>query len=67
MVAVSLYRANPGDFYVWALLASFAGLALTNFLVHIWSNEAVAYTWWGLAGLYMVSGKTIVKNKTHKA
>lgn len=34
-----------------ALLASFVGLLLTNFLVHIWSNEAVAYTWWGLAGL----------------
>ncbi len=36
-----------------ALLASFIGLAFTNFLVHIWSNEAVAYTWWGLAGLIM--------------
>jgi hypothetical protein len=34
-----------------AILASFAGLVLTNFLVHIWSNEAVAYTWWGLAGI----------------
>jgi O-antigen ligase len=34
-----------------ALLASFIGLAVTNFLLHIWANEAVAYTWWGLAGL----------------
>lgn len=34
-----------------ALLASLLGLILTNFLVHIWSNEAVAYTWWGLAGM----------------
>ena len=33
------------------LFASFIGLAFTNALVHIWSNEAVAYTWWGLAGL----------------
>jgi hypothetical protein len=38
-----------------ALFASFIGLAITNFLVHIWSNEAVAYTWWGLAGLTLVS------------
>lgn len=38
---------------VIALIASFTGLAVTNLLVHIWSNEAVAYTWWGLAGLYM--------------
>ncbi len=47
-----LHRANP---YVTALLASFIGLGLTNFLVHIWSNEAVAYTWWGLAGICLIS------------
>ncbi len=41
------------DLYPVALMASFAGLAVTNLLVHIWSNEAVAYTWWGLAGLMM--------------
>jgi putative inorganic carbon (hco3(-)) transporter len=38
-----------------ALLASFIGLAFTNLLVHIWANEAVAYTWWGLAGLIAVT------------
>ncbi len=38
-----------------ALLASLVGLMFTNFLVHIWSNEAVAYTWWGLAGLVLAS------------
>ncbi len=59
LVAIRLYRINPDSPYAWALLASFAGLALTNFLVHIWSNEAVAYTWWGLAGLYMVQSKKI--------
>ncbi len=34
-----------------ALFASLLGLAFTNLFVHIWSNEVVAYTWWGLAGL----------------
>ena len=38
-----------------ALLAALAGLAVTNFLVHIWSNEAVAYTFWALAGLYIIN------------
>lgn len=33
-----------------ALLASFAGLTLMNMLLQIWSNEAVASTWWLLAG-----------------
>ncbi len=39
------------DWLTLGLFASFIGLAFTNFLVHIWSNEAVAYTWWGLAAL----------------
>ena len=38
-----------------ALFAAFAGLLLTNFLVHIWANEAVAYTFWGLVGLSALS------------
>jgi O-antigen ligase len=52
------------DVVAVALLASFAGLALTNFLVHIWANEAVAYTWWGLAGTYMMGRNS--HNKTPK-
>lgn len=55
LVAVRLYRATGDSVYATALLAAFAGLALTNILVHIWSNEAVAYTWWGLAGLVMTT------------
>ena len=37
------------------VIASFFGLALTNFLVQIWFNETVAYTWWGLAALVIYS------------
>lgn len=54
-VACLLYTKNRGDLIVIGLLASFTGLVLTNMLVHIWSNEAAAYTWWGLAGLYIVT------------
>lgn len=52
LVGARLYalRDNPA---VLGLLAAFAGLLLTNFLVHVWSNEAVAYTWWGLAGILL--------------
>lgn len=52
-------QAGKNQFIVWALIAGFAGLAVTNFLVHIWSNEAVAYTWWGLAGLYVLGSKGV--------
>lgn len=55
IVAWRLFQQSPEDALALALLASFAGLALTNLLVHIWSNEAVAYTWWGLAGLALAA------------
>lgn len=51
LVALRLYGLQQKDWLALALFGSFAGLFVTNFLVHIWSNEAVAYTWWGLAGL----------------
>lgn len=69
LVATSwlLYKtySKEGNPFALALLAAMAGLAATNFLVHIWANEAVAYTFWGLAGLYVVpkvvSGKRVTK------
>jgi hypothetical protein len=45
-------RSLPG---VGVLLASFWGYVLTSMLLHTWTNEAVAITWWGLAGVYLVA------------
>jgi hypothetical protein len=56
----------------WVLLALFAsgfGLFFTNLLVHIWSNEAVAYTWWGLSGIYLFADtkqKSKLQNHNHQ-
>ncbi len=61
VVSRRLYDQRNSQLAV-ALLAAFAGLAFTNFLVHIWSNEAVAYTWWGLAGI--VVSQIVRKEKT---
>lgn len=36
-----------------ALLASFAGLFITNMLAHIWTNETIAITWWSLAAVFI--------------
>ena len=47
-----------------ALMASFVGLAITNMFAHIWTYEAVAYTWWGLAGLFIVLGTSNSKPGT---
>ena len=38
-----------------ALIASFAGITLCSLLLLTWSNEAVAATWWLLAGLAAAS------------
>lgn len=46
---------QQNNLWALALFASLIGLCFTNFLVHIWSNEAVAYTFWGLAGLLVLS------------
>lgn len=55
LTGLRLWRRHYGDQIAQALLAAFVGLAITNVLVHIWANEAVAYTWWGLAGLVIYS------------
>lgn len=66
LTAVALYKARKNNPFAIALLASFAGLALTNVLVHIWSNETVAYTWWGLAGL-LTGGQHFTTTKKTKS
>jgi hypothetical protein len=53
-----------------ALLAAFVGIAVANLFVHIWFNEAVAYTWWGIAGLSLYASRikavSTKANKTKK-
>lgn len=61
-VGLCLYKTSTRSILAAALLAALAGLMLTNFLVHIWSNEAVAYTWWGLAGLVFFAPELKARN-----
>ena len=61
VVASRLYKLSKTENVSKALLASFAGIAITNLLVHIWFFEPVAYTWWGIAGLVLYQ---VTKSKT---
>lgn len=62
---IRLTRIKSKDYIKAALIASWVGLLITNLLVHIWANEAVAYTWWGLAGLLILNPKSkLTKNRT---
>lgn len=65
VVIKRLYEGSRNHPATLALLAALIGLCVTNFLVHIWSNEAVAYTCWGLAGL-LVYGRNSDNKQTAK-
>lgn len=47
-----------------ALLASFAGLFVTNMLAHIWTNETIALIWWSLAAVCLAEQP--IKSKLKK-
>jgi hypothetical protein len=43
-------RADP---LALSLFASFIGLTFINLLSHAWTDDTLAYVWWGLAGVAM--------------
>jgi len=45
-----LRRADP---LALSLFAAFIGLAFINLLSHAWTDDTLAYVWWGLAGVAM--------------
>lgn len=59
---VRLLWARREDVVVQALLVSFVGLCFVNLLAHIWANEAVASSWFILAGLALGVPVVIKKN-----
>jgi hypothetical protein len=50
LVACELWLRRE-DILARILLASFAGLTIVNLLSHAWTDDTIAYIWWGLAGL----------------
>lgn len=57
---------NRQSMIAQALLASFVGLALMNWLLHTWANEAVAASWFMMAGLMMHRPVAVVRNGNKK-
>lgn len=56
-----LRRADP---LALALLASLIGLSFVNMLSHAWTDDTLAYIWWGLAGISLAPD--ILKANKHK-
>jgi hypothetical protein len=53
-----LRRADP---LALSLFASLIGLTFVNLLSHAWADDTLAYIWWGLAGIAMVTVKRNAK------
>lgn len=49
IVAKRLYEQRE-DMLARVLLASFAGLSVIGLWLHVWSDDPLSLTWWGLAG-----------------
>ncbi|TXG77489.1 methyltransferase domain-containing protein [Patescibacteria group bacterium] len=58
MVLVGLRLYGQGSIVALSLLVAFIGIAVSNLMNQIWIVEAVALTWWGLAGLFMLQKST---------
>jgi len=43
------------DTLALCLLASFIGISFVNLLSHAWTDDTLAYLWWGLAAIAMVN------------
>lgn len=61
---VKLLWVRREDMVVQAILISFVGLCFVNLLAHIWANEAVASSWFMLAGLAL--GAPVAVKRTVK-
>lgn len=71
MIGRELWRARR-NMLALALLASLVGITFVNMLSHAWTDDTLAYIWWGLAGVALApvilkkseSGKQ--HDKTHQ-
>lgn len=57
--------SQPQSILNTTLLCTTAGYVVMALVMHLWTNEAVAYTWWGLAGLviYINTAKITKENQ----
>jgi hypothetical protein len=62
LVGYELYQRRD-DELARILLASLVGLTFVNLLSHAWTDDTLAYLWWGLAGIACVPGLVKVKRK----
>ncbi len=53
LYTIRLLWALRNNWLVVSLISSFIGLSIISMLWPVWSDETVAYIWWGLAGIVL--------------
>ncbi len=64
LVVVHLYNTR-NRVLALSLLASFVGLIIVNMTSHAWTDDTLAYVWWGLAGIAVAPAILNEKRKHH--
>lgn len=52
-----------GDTLALSLFASLLGISLINMLSHAWTDDTLAYIWWGLAGVAIAQSTRVDRSK----
>jgi len=55
LVAWELYTKIDASPLALATLAAFVGIAFVNLLSHAWTDDTLAFLWWGMAGIALAS------------
>ena len=62
LVGIELWRRQNNQL-AKVLLSSLVGITFVNLVSHAWTDDTLAYLWWGLAGICLSSDLKIKKNK----
>lgn len=54
------------DSLALSLFASLVGLSIVGLLSHVWTDDTLAYIWWGLAGIAMTPNLKQLRENGHK-
>lgn len=65
IVALRLWRREY-DSLARVLLASLIGISIIGLLSHVWTDDTLAYIWWGFAGVAIARLKPKPKHETAK-
>ncbi len=59
LVGLELYRRRLNSMAL-ILFVTLIGISVANLLLHVWADDTLAYVWWGVAGVVLVTPPRIL-------